>query len=165
MFGSNEFSATVQKSRLLNVSITGQMAVGGVVGQNMGTITEVYASGSVIATDSGAGGIVGLQLSGSLSNVSFVQRRERAADLCRRNCRDEHRRHIAALCDRARERRQHVGGLVGYLGTSAAQSYATGAVSGTSDVGGLVRGIDGYSILRGRCSYSYTTGQSCRSWS
>ena len=46
----------------------GPRAVGGVVGQNMGTITGVYTSGSVTATDSGAGGIVGYNY-GALSNV------------------------------------------------------------------------------------------------
>ena len=68
LFASNEFSATVRNLGLLNVSITGQSAVGGVVGQNMGTITGVYISGSVTATDSGAGGIVAYNY-GSLSNV------------------------------------------------------------------------------------------------
>ena len=51
----------------------------------------------------------------------------------------------------------NVGGLVGYSGGSVTQSYATGAVSGTSNVGGLL-GYNGGSITQ---SYwdSYTTGQ------
>ena len=104
LFGSNEFSATARNLGLLNVSITGQMAVGGVVGQNMGTITGVYTSGSVIATNSGAGGIVGLNY-GLLSNVHSSSAVSAPVIYAGGNRRDERRRHIAGLCDRARERR------------------------------------------------------------
>ena len=156
LFGSNEFSATVRNLGLLNVSITGQMAVGGVVGQNMGTITGVYTSGSVIATDSGAGGIVGLNY-GLLSNVHSSSAVSApviyAGGIAGMSVGDISRAYATGPVSGG----QYVGGLVGYLGTSVTQSYATGAVSGTSDVGGLV-GYNGYLITQ---SYwdSYTTGQ------
>jgi hypothetical protein len=67
LFGYNGASATVRNLGLLNVSVTGNTATGGVVGENHGTITGVYTSGSV-ASNAGAGGIVGYNY-GSLSNV------------------------------------------------------------------------------------------------
>ncbi|MEH2607817.1 beta strand repeat-containing protein [Bradyrhizobium sp. AZCC 1693] len=156
LFGSTEFSATVRNLGLLNVSITGQAAVGGVVGQNMGTITGVYTSGSVTATDSGAGGIVGYNY-GSLSNVYSASAVSAPVDyaggIAGVSVGDISRAYATGPVSGG----SYVGGLVGYLGTTVTQSYATGHVSGTSNVGGLV-GYNGDSITQ---SYwdSHTTGQ------
>ena len=157
LFASNEFSATVRNLGLLNVSITGQAAVGGVVGQNMGTITGVYTSGSVTATDFGAGGIVAYNY-GSLSNVYSASAVSApagfAGGIAGLSFGDISRAYATGPVSGV----SYVGGLVGYLGGSVNQSYATGAVSGTSDVGGLVGYNDGGSITQ---SYwdSYTTRQ------
>ena len=157
LFASNEFSATVRNLGLLNVSITGQTAVGGVVGQNMGTITEVYTSGSVTATDFGAGGIVAYNY-GSLSNVYSASAVSApagfAGGIAGLSFGDISRAYATGPVSGG----SYVGGLVGYLGGSVNQSYATGAVSGTSDVGGLVGYNDGGSITQ---SYwdSHTTRQ------
>ena len=158
LFGSNEYSATVRNLGLLNVSITGQMAVGGVVGQNMGTITGVYTSGSVTATDFGAGGIVGFNY-GALSNVYSASAVSApvvyAGGIAGLSFGDISRAYATGPVSGG----QHVGGLVGYLiVASVTQSYATGAVSGTSNVGGLIGYNDGGSVTQ---SYwdSYTTGQ------
>ena len=158
LFGSNEYSATVRNLGLLNVSITGRMAVGGVVGQNMGTITGVYTSGSVTATDSGAGGIVGFNY-GALSNVYSASAVSApvvyAGGIAGLSFGDISRAYATGPVSGG----SYVGGLVGYLiVASVTQSYATGAVSGTSNVGGLIGYNDGGSITQ---SYwdSYTTRQ------
>jgi filamentous hemagglutinin family protein len=157
LFGSNEFSATVRNLGLLNVSITGQTAVGGVVGQNMGTITGVYTSGSVTAADSGAGGIVAYNY-GSLSNAYSASAVSApagyAGGIAGLSFGDISRAYATGPVSGG----SYVGGLVGYLGGSVTQSYATGAVSGTSNVGGLIGFNDGGSITQ---SYwdSHTTGQ------
>jgi len=130
LFGYNGASATVRDLGLLGVSITGYTAVGGVVGQNMGTIANVYTSGSVTSTNAGAGGIVGYNY-GPLSNVYSTSA-------------------VSAPV-------AYAGGIAGLSTGSISQAYATGAVSGTDSVGGLV-GYNGGTIAQSYWD-SYTTGQ------
>ena len=156
LFGYNGASATVSNLGLLNVSVTGNTAIGGVVGENHGTITEVYTSGSVTASNAGAGGIVGYNY-GPLSNV-YSTSAVSAPTIYAGGIAGLSLGNISqAYATGPVSGGSNVGGLVGYSGGSITQSYATGAVSGTSNVGGLV-GYNGDSITQ---SYwdSYTTGQ------
>ena len=132
--------AAVSNVGVIGATITGHTTVGGIVGNNYGTVTNVYSSGSVTATSAGAGGLVGYNfqtLSNGYSNSTV------SGPL-------------------------YVGGAVGLNNIAAgptagsiSQVYATGAVTGTggspSAIGGLV-GYNGNSITQ---SYwdSYTTGQ------
>ena len=132
--------ATVSNVGVIGATITGWEIVGGIVGTNYGTVSNVYSSGSVNAISAGAGGLVGYNfqiLTNGYSNSSV------SGPL-------------------------YVGGAVGLNNIAAgptagsmSQVYATGAVTGTggspSAVGGLV-GFNGNSITQ---SYwdSYTTGQ------
>ncbi|WP_161853835.1 MBG domain-containing protein [Bradyrhizobium sp. CCBAU 051011] len=158
LFGWNGASAIVRNLGILNVSVTGGTATGGVAGKNEGTITGVYTSGTV-TSNAGAGGIVGYNY-GPLSNVystatvsapsiyagGIAGLSVNGGNISR------------AYATGSVSGGQNVGGLVGYFaGSSLTQSYATGAVSGTSGVGGLL-GYNGGSITQ---SYwdSYTTGQ------
>jgi hypothetical protein len=125
---------------VIGATITGWEIVGGIVGTNYGTVSNVYSSGSVNAISAGAGGLVGYNfqiLTNGYSNSSV------SGPL-------------------------YVGGAVGLNNIAAgptagsmSQVYATGAVTGTggspSAIGGLV-GFNGNSITQ---SYwdSYTTGQ------
>ncbi len=129
LFGYNGASATVSNLGLLNVSVTGNTATGGVVGENHGTITGVYTSGSV-ASNAGAGGIVGYNY-GPLSNVYSTSA-------------------VSAPTI-------YAGGIAGLSLGSISQAYATGPVSGGSNVGGLL-GYNGGSITQSYWD-SYTTGQ------
>jgi filamentous hemagglutinin family protein len=135
--------ATVSNLGVIGATVTGVTAVGAIVGQNYGTVTNVYSSGSVTA-DAGAGGLVGYNyqtVSNAYSNSTVS----------------------GAL---------YVGGAIGLSNLSSlgggvvttpsvSQVYATGAVNGTggspSYVGGLV-GFNGGSIT---ASYwdTYTSGQ------
>ena len=156
LFGYNGVSATVSNLGLLNVSITGNTATGGVVGENHGTITGVYTSGSVTSTNAGAGGIVGYNY-GPLSNV-YSSSAVSAPTIYAGGIAGLSLGNISqAYATGPVSGGSNVGGLVGYSGGSITQSYATGAVSGTSNVGGLL-GYNGGSITQ---SYwdSYTTGQ------
>ncbi|WP_426527027.1 MBG domain-containing protein [Bradyrhizobium sp. McL0615] len=155
LFGYNGASATVSNLGLLNVSVTGNTATGGVVGENHGTITGVYTSGSV-ASNAGAGGIVGYNY-GPLSNV-YSSSAVSAPTIYAGGIAGLSLGNISqAYATGPVSGGSNVGGLVGYSGGSITQSYATGAVSGTSNVGGLL-GYNGGSITQ---SYwdSYTTGQ------
>ena len=155
LFGYNGASATVSNLGLLNVSVTGNTATGGVVGENHGTIAGVYTSGSV-ASNAGAGGIVGYNY-GSLSNVYSTSAVSAPASYAGGIAGLSLGSISQAYATGPVSGGSNVGGLVGYLGGSISQSYATGAVSGTSNVGGLL-GYNGGSITQ---SYwdSYTTGQ------
>jgi filamentous hemagglutinin family protein len=155
LFGYNGASATVSNLGLLNVSVTGNTATGGVVGENHGTITGVYTSGSV-ASNAGAGGIVGYNY-GSLSNVYSTSAVSAPASYAGGIAGLSLGNISQAYTTGPVSGGSNVGGLVGYSGGSITQSYATGAVSGTSNVGGLL-GYNGGSVAQ---SYwdSYTTGQ------
>jgi hypothetical protein len=133
-------SALLISVGVIGATITGWEIVGGIVGTNYGTVSNVYSSGSVNAISAGAGGLVGYNfqiLTNGYSNSSV------SGPL-------------------------YVGGAVGLNNIAAgptagsmSQVYATGAVTGTggspSAIGGLV-GFNGNSITQ---SYwdSYTTGQ------
>jgi hypothetical protein len=157
LFGYTGASATVSNLGLLNVSVTGNTATGGVVGENHGTIAGVYTSGSV-TSNAGAGGIVGYNY-GPLSNVYSTAAITAPAIYAGGIAGLSLGSISQAYATGSVSGGQHVGGLVGYLGSGATvtQSYATGAVSGTSSVGGLLGYNDG-TITQ---SYwdSYTTGQ------
>lgn len=110
-------------------SVNGGLGTGGLVGYNIGSIINSYATGQVVGSSFGTGGLVGNN-QGSISN-SYATGMVHGGD-------------------------HAVGGLVGAsLGTSSiSNSYATGQVSGAAnDVGGLVG--ESYATI----SNSYATGQ------
>jgi hypothetical protein len=108
-------------------SVNGTEHVGGLVGHNGGIVNNSYSSGSVIG-DSRVGGLVGWNqatLSNSYSSCSVTGN-------------------------------SSVGGLVGdnwYYDGTVSNSYSTGSVTGGRWVGGLV-GLNYY----GSVTYSYSTG-------
>ena len=133
------FGYTITSAKIENLGVNigpdgviGQSNVGGLVGFNVGTISNCYATGNVSGTDittSQVGGLVGYNSNGTISN-SYA-----TGDVSGINI---------------------VGGLVGFntSGGTISGSYAIGAISGTSMVGGLVGGNIGASPI----SNSYATG-------
>ncbi len=100
-------------------SVTGDNYIGGLVGDNRGTVTNCYSTANVTAINNIAGGLIGSNrgkiennyATGSVSGTSML------------------------------------GGLVGQSSNGEiAYSYATGSVSGNNSVGGLVGYIDGGKI-------------------
>ncbi len=124
MFSYIESTSTkITNVGLLNVNVEGRSLVGGLVGENSGTITNSYATGSVEGQYN-VGGLVGRNLVvGNSATITITN----------------------SYATGSVEGQHNVGGLVGENwngGNSATititNSYATGDVEGTYDVGGLV---------------------------
>ncbi|MBN1361525.1 MAG: hypothetical protein JW993_13085 [Sedimentisphaerales bacterium] len=110
LFGYVGSGAEITGLGIVDVNAIGAGSVGGLAGQNRGTVARCYATG-VVRGGSSVGGLVG-------ENNGDVD-------------------HCCSTADVSGGSR--VGGLVGYSeGGTIANCYSTGAVSGNSDVGGLV---------------------------
>jgi hypothetical protein len=100
----------------LSANVSGDMIVGGLVGDNWGgTISNCYSNGSVSGISQVGGGFVGAN-SGTIIN-------------CHSNAT------VSGLLV--------IGGLVGANGGTITNCYATGSVSGMNHIGGLVGWNDG----------------------
>ncbi len=137
LFGRAAFRATVRQVGTIDVDVTGVENVGGLLGQNGGTVSDSYATGSV-SGNRYVGGLAGLgamygsgTISGSHSTVTVSGN-------------------------------DKVGGLTGYMfyGTIIG-SYATGSVSGSQYVGGLIGGNSGTSH---KTIASYAVGSVSGDW-
>jgi hypothetical protein len=111
LFGQTAAGSSISNLNLKDVNITGTFLVGGLVGNNLGTISNSSVTGSVYGNDT-VGGLVG-ENDGTISN-SYSEANVNAPNW--------------------------VGGLVGrsWYAATISNSYATGSVTGTSYVGGLV---------------------------
>ncbi len=117
LFGIVGEGGVVRNIGVLDVNVTGDTIVGGLVGRNDGTVSNSYSSGSVAGAGDGygVGGLVG-QSSGTVSN---------SYSSC--NVSGYHR----------------VGGLMGKNDGDVSNSYSTSDVAGNIDVGGLLGGNTG----------------------
>ncbi len=111
LFGVVGSGGIVRDIGIVGGSVTGNFAVGELVGRNSGTVSNTYATGSVTGSAT-VGGLVGSNSNGTISDAHATG-------------------NVSGNSD--------VGGLVGsnYAGTIS-DAYATGNVSGGDDVGGLV---------------------------
>ncbi len=129
-FGYTQNSSVIQNVGLIDVDVTGQNYVGGLVGANdsNGAVSNSYSTGNVTG-DSFIGGLVGVSAHGTINNsysTSTV-----TGNLM-------------------------VGGLVGYnYGGSISNSYSTGVVNSSGDYVGSLVGVNKYN---GTISNSYSTG-------
>ena len=112
-------NGTARDIGLVGGSVSGSQFVGGLVGFNLGTITQAYATGAV-GGGQAVGGLVG-------DNQGTITQ---------------------AYATGAVSGSQFVGGLVGYNDGTITQAYATGAVGGGQAVGGLVGFNDGGTITQ-----------------
>jgi filamentous hemagglutinin family protein len=130
MIGLMGHTSTIKNLGASDVDVTGKDYVGGLVGDNYGTVSNSYATGKVTGSDY-VGGLVGYSY-GSISNSYATGSVTGTGD--------------------------NVGGLAGllhHLGTIS-NSYAEGSVTGTGDnVGGLV----GSNWSGGTIRNSYATGR------
>ena len=101
-------------------AVSGREDVGGLAGNNIGNIKASYATGNVSATNTNAGGLVGIN-SDNQQGTSIIQSSYATGNVSGAS---------------------FVGGLVGENATKVENSYATGSVTGTSNTGGLI----GYSL-------------------
>ena len=109
LFGHVGYWGVVSNVGLLSVDVTGAEDVGALVGQNSGTVTSSYATGS--AEGDYVGGLVGTNWVSGVIVASYAQ--------------------VSVTGG-------YAGGLVGSNNGRIAASYATGSVTGSNDVGGLV---------------------------
>ncbi len=110
-------------------SVTGEWNVGGLVGENTGTVDGSSSTVNVNAIGSYAtGGLVGWNTGGGIIRNSYATGTVTSVG-------------------------SYVGGLVGTNDATIVDSYATGAVSGSDEVGGLVGNHTAGSITR-----AYATG-------
>ena len=119
MFGWLRDGAEVRGLGMVDIDITGDNHVGGLVGVNSGTVIQCYSTASVMGAYS-VGGLVGFNYGGSIAM--------------------SHSSSMVSGTD------YYVGGLVGYNDGSVATSYSSGSVSGYEEVGGLV-GVNGGTVL------------------
>jgi hypothetical protein len=117
LFGAIGAGGEVKNVGVINVNITGNNGVGGLVGENQGTVSNSYSTGNVSGY-SDVGGLVGVNSNGTVSN-----------SYSKGNVSGEF---------------YEVGGLVGGNDEgNISNSYSTGNVTGEADVGGLVGGNSG----------------------
>ena len=136
LVGNNHSGGSISASYATG-SVTGVSQAGGLVGSNQaGSVTESYATGSVSGTGFYVGGLAGDSGSGTTITASYA---------------------TGSVSGRV------AGGLVGSNLGAIADSYAIGAVPGSSSVGGLV-GANSALTFSGTVTTSYwdteTSGQS-----
>jgi hypothetical protein len=115
LFGIVYTGGGIEDIGVVNVTVTGNSSVGGLVGVNVGTVSKSYSSGSVNGASAEVGGLVGLN-GGNVSNSYST----------------------GSVTGQG-----HVGGLVGGNGATVSNSYSTGNVTGHYGVGGLVGASSG----------------------
>ena len=146
LFGAVESPGEITNITLMNVSVEGKYAVGGLVGSNGypdsvwtagGSVTNASVNGTINGT-ADAGGLVGRNgYDGSITHVSAsgtVNSTEDAGGLAGRN--DGSITHVSASGTVNSD--IGAGGLVGVNRGLIENAFATGAVDGDSAVGGLV---------------------------
>ena len=149
LFG--ELTGTVKNVGLVNMSVSGNMYTGALVGLNYGSISNSYSSASVTGYQY-VGGLVGdNHVHSSISNCyssGTVSGTNHVGGLIGGNTYGSISNSYSTSTVSGSSDSQYVGGLVGHNGNddglpggSISNSYSAGAVtsgSGSSDVGGLV---------------------------
>ena len=148
-------SATIQNLGLVDVVVSGNRYVGGLVGnQRYETITQSYATGTVMGSNN-VGGLVGWQYYGDIAQ-SYATGEVSGGSYVGGLVGDQDSGMITqSYATGEVSGTTYVGGLAGrqYSG-SITESYATGTVMGSNNVGGLV----GYQTSSGTVTQSYSTG-------
>ncbi len=159
LVGAEEFTSSISGSSAAG-SVSGESEVGGLVGHQVfsARISDSYATGSVFG-QSNVGGLVGYQepnasvISDSYATGSVVGVNENIGGLVGHQEANSNIRGSYATGSVSGQ--SNVGGLVGRSQGNINNGYATGSVSGQSNIGGLV----GYQELDASViSYSYATG-------
>ena len=136
LFSTIDDGASLSNIGLIDNNVSGDRVVGGLVGDNMGTISNCHTTGVVIGIGSNIGGLVGsasgpisdCYATGDVSGTNDVGGLVGSSDLLS-NCYATG--NVSGTGD-------EIGGLVGTNWDDIFNCYATGSVSGTNAVGGLV---------------------------
>ncbi|MGN7760881.1 GLUG motif-containing protein [Paenibacillus sp. 22594] len=161
LVGNNE--GTISNSSATG-SVSGYQFVGGLVGINDGTISNSSATGNVSGGNH-TGGLAGVSV-GNISNsytTEIVKGNQYVGGLVGSTMLDKYPCSISnSYATGSVNGDQYVGGLVGLLdrATSISNSYATGRVNGNQYVGGLAGYKNGYATFNHSFYDSDTTAQS-----
>ena len=169
-------SGTIRNVGLLGGSVSGSFEgadIGGLVGDNSGTISNVFTTGSVSSLGGGEwiGGLAGYnELSGTISNayatgaVSSSSYTANIGGLVGTNygsIRNAYATGSVSGSYGGPNEEDDIGGLVGYNTGTIANAYATGSVSWGSTAGtygNFIGGLVGYSYGGGSITDAYATG-------
>jgi hypothetical protein len=153
LFGATVAGGEVKNVGVINVNITGEEEVGGLVGENQGTVSNSYSTGNVTGELYYVGGLVGTNY-GTVSNsysTGNVTGEQNVGGLVGSNNNGNISNSYST--GNVSGESKFVGGLVGSNSDgNISNSYATGSVSGDNYVGGLV------GRNYGTVSNSYATG-------
>ena len=139
LVGQND-GGTIEGSRALG-AVTGTNQAGGLVGENMGSISNSYAKGTVTGNNQ-IGGLVGSHLSGTISgsrsDSEVAGTDSRIGGLV--GVSQDNASIVSSHVSRGSRvsGKNQVGGLVGENKGNISNSYARGTVTGDSQTGGLV---------------------------
>jgi filamentous hemagglutinin family protein len=155
LFG-NGSSETIKNIGLINTNIRGAAFVGGLIGYNLGTVSNSYSTGAVSGTNY-VGGLLGNNVLGTVNNsysTSTVSGGSFVGGLSGNNA-------VGSSVSSSYSTGavsgigSSVGGLLGYNDGTVSNSYSTGNVTGSEKVGGLVGTISGTNPT---ITNSYSTG-------
>nr|MBC8273387.1 hypothetical protein [Chloroflexota bacterium] len=180
VFGRVSSAGLIRDLRAEDIDVTGSRRVGGLVGENNGTIINCGATGDVTGLSfedemmgtmgpGYIGGLVGISESGGSVTGSYA-----TGDVTTPTISSGGGRYVGGLVGSnysgsgitdsyatgAVAGYSEVGGLVGWNRTALTRGYATGAVTGSSDVGGLVG--DNIATVTASSWDTQTTGQRSR---
>ena len=158
LFAAVDAGGVIQDIKVVNADVTGDWAVGGLIGQNWGYVRNSYSGGTVTGADC-VGGLVG-------GNAGSVSDSYSAASVTGHwdvgglvGCSDFRGSVTNSYSVGDVTAEWAVGGLVGgNLGGTVARSYSTGSVTGDDYVGGLV------GDNQGSVSNSYSTSSVTGEW-
>lgn len=157
LFGSVDAGGVIQNVRVVNADVTGEWAVGGLVGENRGDVYNSYSDGAVNGTDC-IGGLVG-------GNAGDVSSSYSAANVTGHwdigglvGCSDSYGTVSKSYSVGSVIGEWAVGGLMGgNVGGIVDKSYSTGNVTGEDYVGGLAG--DNQGTVSNSYSNSSVTGE------
>ena len=137
LFGVTVMSGSIMRVGVIDVDITGASYVGGLVGQNWGTITASYSTGSI----KGAGGFLAKNdyIGGLAGSNGLVTPRGSTTSLGGTI--------VDCYSTASVEGNNLIGGLVGHNYGRVVTSYATGSVKGGDEIGGLIGATNDIGIL------------------
>ncbi len=158
LFRATGSASVIRNVGLVEVNVTGNSRVGGLVGGNGGTVSDSYATGKVTGNGGSVGGLVGSgsgPIANSYSTAKVTGEGDNVGGLAGHIGDDVAILASYAIGDVASDG-SYAGGLIGSSGNNVAitASYATGNVSGKNYVGGLVGSSSRGNAITG----SYATG-------
>lgn len=138
--------------------VYGYAYIGGLVGRNSGALSSTYASGTVTATSSSGGGLVGNNVQPATITNSYASGLVNGDSYLGGLVGDNYKASIIDSYSTANVEgvasQSYLGGLVGMFSGTIERSYATGNISGLGYSGGLVGNI----WQSGTITNAYATG-------